>query len=223
MRKLKLEHWCEFIDSNLHVGIKTDGAGLYEFSFAELFDSIEITNQTKAIDLINQISNEVYVYHWITTAKGRLNMEFSYDGLYSVYNSIVKSYEDLPDLNKSLLGDALDLIGVYYYEKQQSLSNRVVERKSKKRTAKKGYVYLIKSKYGYKIGRAKKIKNRSKQFEVMLPFNWQFVAYGIFDDYVLKEKELHHQFDRQRINGEWFDLNQEQVESLKQILTNSNC
>ena len=47
------------------------------------------------------------------------------------------------------------------------------EKRSKEFQGKKtdvGFIYLIKSKYGYKIGKSKKIQDRLSLFNVKLPF-----------------------------------------------------
>ena len=40
-----------------------------------------------------------------------------------------------------------------------------------------GFVYIIKSKLGYKIGHSKEIHHRNKIFNVKLPFQWEFTSF----------------------------------------------
>lgn len=88
----------------------------------------------------------------------------------------------------------------------------------RKRTPRKGYVYLLKSPTGlYKIGRAADPNNRLKTFNVKLPFEVAFECLIRTGDMVTLESELHHYFADKRQNGEWFALTHEDVEYLKSL------
>lgn len=78
-----------------------------------------------------------------------------------------------------------------------------------------GYVYLIWSQYGYKIGKAVNVKSRTKLFEVKLPFPIRVEHYARFGDYTRAEKSLHLHFHEKRQEGEWFDLNSDDVSFIK--------
>lgn len=69
-----------------------------------------------------------------------------------------------------------------------------------------GYVYVIKSPYGYKIGKTKHMKQRSQLFSVKLPFAIEIVSFGWFDDYSAAESSYHRTYAQQRMEGEWSDL-----------------
>ena len=78
-----------------------------------------------------------------------------------------------------------------------------------------GYVYLIRSEHGYKIGKTTSVKSRVKLFGVKLPFDIELEHYAYFDDHHSAERELHERFSNKRIQGEWFDLNPIDVELIK--------
>ena len=80
-----------------------------------------------------------------------------------------------------------------------------------------GYVYLIWSQYGYKIGKAVNVQTRTKLFNVKLPFPIRVEHYAKFDDYSQAERSLHVHFDAKRLEGEWFDLNEEDVALIKTL------
>lgn len=82
-----------------------------------------------------------------------------------------------------------------------------------------GYVYLIRSPYGYKIGKTKRMKERSQLFSVKLPFNIEIIHYAWHEDYSRAETTLHQRYQRKRMNGEWFSLNQAEVEEIKKFRT----
>jgi hypothetical protein len=71
-----------------------------------------------------------------------------------------------------------------------------------------GYVYVIKSQYGYKIGKTKRMKDRAQLFSVKLPFPIEVIHYAWFDDYSAAELHFHQMFKVKRMEGEWFRLSE---------------
>ena len=80
-----------------------------------------------------------------------------------------------------------------------------------------GFVYLIWSQYGYKIGKAVSVKSRTKLFEVKLPFPIRVENYAKFSDYTQAERSLHLYFQDKRMEGEWFSLTDEDVAFIKTL------
>lgn len=80
-----------------------------------------------------------------------------------------------------------------------------------------GFVYLIWSQYGYKIGKAVNVKNRTKLFEVKLPFPIRVEHYAKFRDYTRAERSLHLHFQDKRLEGEWFSLTDDDVAFIKTL------
>lgn len=81
-----------------------------------------------------------------------------------------------------------------------------------------GYVYLIRSASGhYKIGRTKDPKNRMKTFGIQLPFEVEYLCLIETVDMKALEMSLHEQFASKRVNGEWFALDAEDVEYIKDM------
>ena len=95
------------------------------------------------------------------------------------------------------------------------------ERRAKEASAKKkanysGYVYLLKSEVGHwKIGRAKDPVARIKTFTVKLPFRVEYETLIKTDDMQKLERELHERFADKRLDGEWFDLDADDVEYIR--------
>jgi hypothetical protein len=77
-----------------------------------------------------------------------------------------------------------------------------------------GYVYLIKSPYGYKIGKTKNMKQRSQLFSVKLPFQIEILRYGWFADYSATELRYHRTYAHKRLEGEWFNLNESDISAI---------
>jgi len=78
-----------------------------------------------------------------------------------------------------------------------------------------GFVYLIESEYGYKIGRTKNVRSRTQLFGVKLPFPIRLVHIIETTDYVALERDMHHYFKDKRLEGEWFDLTAPEVQAIK--------
>jgi len=79
-----------------------------------------------------------------------------------------------------------------------------------------GYVYLIESPHGYKIGKTVNIKQRTRLFEVKLPFPIELLNYAWFENYSKAERDFHIKYAEKRTEGEWFDLNSEDIDFIKQ-------
>ncbi|MGV8864545.1 MAG: GIY-YIG nuclease family protein [Pseudomonas sp.] len=78
-----------------------------------------------------------------------------------------------------------------------------------------GFVYVIRSDYGFKIGKTVNMKNRTRLFEVKLPFAISVEHYAWFDDYSHAERSFHMQYHAKRLEGEWFDLNPADIAHIK--------
>lgn len=69
-----------------------------------------------------------------------------------------------------------------------------------------GYVYVIRSPHGFKIGKTVNMKSRTRLFEVKLPFPITVEHYAWFENYSDAERSLHDMFRTKRLEGEWFNL-----------------
>ncbi|MBO1273521.1 GIY-YIG nuclease family protein [Shewanella sp. 4t3-1-2LB] len=78
-----------------------------------------------------------------------------------------------------------------------------------------GFVYLIHSQYGYKIGKTVNIKSRTQLFAVKLPFPIELIHYAWFEDYSFAERTLHLKFASKRLEGEWFNLDDNDIAFIK--------
>lgn len=78
-----------------------------------------------------------------------------------------------------------------------------------------GYVYLVWSPHGYKIGKSINVKQRTRLFSVKLPFDVRVEHYAKFSDHTQAESTLHRHFHAQRLEGEWFDLGPSDIALIK--------
>ena len=80
-----------------------------------------------------------------------------------------------------------------------------------------GFLYVIKSDFGYKIGYSKIIENRNQVFSVKLPFDYEYHKIYQLERYKDMEKMLHELFQRNHINGEWFNLEANDFKMIEQL------
>lgn len=78
-----------------------------------------------------------------------------------------------------------------------------------------GVVYVLKSALGYKVGRTKNVPARMRAFGVLLPIVYTIPLCAWFDDCHEAEKRYHNRFAEKRINGEWFDLTEQDIEHIR--------
>lgn len=105
-------------------------------------------------------------------------------------------------------------------EKRSKEQKQITGSKPNGNGFKKGYVYLISSPDGhFKIGRTKDVPNRSNTLGVQLPFPIEVIHSIPVTDMVWAERHLHERFQEKRANGEWFKLEEADVEWIKCLTT----
>ncbi|MCW5640959.1 MAG: GIY-YIG nuclease family protein [Rhodoferax sp.] len=80
---------------------------------------------------------------------------------------------------------------------------------------KAGVVYVLKSAYGYKVGRTRNVPARMRAFGVHLPIIYTIPLCAWFDDCHEAETRYHQIFASKRINGEWFDLTEQDLHQIR--------
>jgi len=78
-----------------------------------------------------------------------------------------------------------------------------------------GFVYVYRQGIYYKIGRTKNIASRQKKYVTENPNGFQVVFEFPVDDYIQIESDLHQFFEHKRHRGEWFLLNDGDLEIIK--------
>lgn len=82
----------------------------------------------------------------------------------------------------------------------------------------KGFVYLLRADNGiYKIGCTKRPDARIKQLGIQLPYELEVICLLPAQDMRLLESKLHERFNERRVNGEWFQLTESDIEEIKQM------
>lgn len=80
---------------------------------------------------------------------------------------------------------------------------------------KAGVVYVLKSAMGCKVGRTNSVPNRMRAFGVKLPFIYTIPLCAWFDDCHAAEKRYHALFADKHINGEWFNLTDQDIQQIR--------
>lgn len=121
---------------------------------------------------------------------------------------------------RSLYGDDDFRETIRGFERELKARDRQRRRDARANT-KSGDVYLIEAYLGedryHKIGWAKKATNRINVFEVKLPFDFDFLHAFPADDARQAESALHDKYSHCRVNGEWFDLSDQDVATLRRV------
>ncbi len=78
-----------------------------------------------------------------------------------------------------------------------------------------GVVYLLKSAYGYKVGRTGSVPSRMRAFGVQLPFAYTIPLCIWYEDCHAAERRFHAAYADKRINGEWFDLAEADIDAMR--------
>lgn len=82
-----------------------------------------------------------------------------------------------------------------------------------------GFIYVIGCAEGYyKIGRCRYINQRVKQLRIQLPFKIELVHMLFVSFPAYEERCIHEFFRERRVNGEWFRLDEKDLEYIAKVL-----
>ena len=81
------------------------------------------------------------------------------------------------------------------------------------------FIYIVKSGDFYKIGYASSLSGRLHNFEGANPNGIELIWAAVFTEYKKLEKMIHERFNEKRVKGEWFKLNEEDIELIKKLDT----
>lgn len=88
-----------------------------------------------------------------------------------------------------------------------------------KRTPAPGYVYLLEAENNiYKIGRSRDLKTRVLTIQMHSPVKVILLHRFQSKNSIIAEETLHKKYAAKRKHGEWFDLNDREVNEIKAIL-----
>ena len=135
---------------------------------------------------------------------------------YKDIEAIIKGLQNFLEVTSQ---ETIDNFNKSKKERQRKLNHEhYKERFDKQEKEKvKGFVYLLKieGKNQYKIGVTKNLNKRLKQISPKMPFELKIEHKIKHNDIYGMEDELHNKFDDKRIKGEWFKLNDNDVNYIK--------
>ncbi len=159
---------------------------------------------------------------WVNTSKGQ---DFWKRGHFAFAPSKIKDYGlhelfrdhfeymELRDSTRTA-----DVLGVGRVNRRRLLKERlepmevIGEQSSAPRA---GVVYVLKSAYGYKVGRTRNLPKRMRPYSILLPIFYTIPLCVWFDDCERAERRYHAMFRERHINGEWFELSEADIEQIR--------
>lgn len=153
------------------------------------------------------------------------NFDFSYrDYLneYCVQNAQTgfEEFDYCPDCGEKLNFEEIkERINKAIYRALCDLPKRKEKNKTKTKIQTDGYVYLVKLDKHYKIGISVSPESRLQEF-TLLPYPLEDICIEKVVNYKQVEKELHSFYADKRVRGEWFSLDDKDIDYIKQYLKN---
>ncbi len=138
------------------------------------------------------------------------------------YDAEAWAYSDDEELfNKT---GSLDIEPIGFFELFKNLKNTSPIFNEDKASDKEGIktecqnVYLMITSYGVKIGKSKAPVTRAKTIGTKLPFKIKEMRTYPVEDMSKTELFLHREYEDYRLNGEWFNLSDRQLEEIGEYL-----
>ena len=135
-------------------------------------------------------------------------------------NGFIIESEDLIEIGKNLISFAKkhkeDIIA--HNEKARKNLYGFYEKLKKEPKKRSGHIYIMECGGKYKIGLSKNVERRKKQLDHR-PFPVEIIYKSPeLENVIDYERELHEVFDDKRISGEWFDLDEKDIDIIKNHL-----
>jgi hypothetical protein len=181
-----------------------------------------VTSRTAAVDWL-ETNSEI----WVDTAAGRgywsakpgfrfaANKVAGY-GLHQLFADVFPDLtprENLPNGAQSVSTDHCGTARTSSIPRERLEPVEVIGEPSD--STRGGWVYLLKSAYGFKVGRTRNIPNRMRSFGVKLPIIYTIPMCVWFEDHIEAEAAYHRLFADKHINGEWFKLEEQDIEKIR--------
>lgn len=154
---------------------------------------------------------------WKDLESRELNVRFLGDGIgrYPTHQEIALIESVLQEL-KTLSDEEINDLNLEAYKRHTMLISS--GEKSQERKAVPGFVYIIKSKKYYKIGRSIDSKKRFKSYLTENPNKVSLIMEINVGDSLGCEKFLHEIFKEKRHSREWFLLNKSDLKNIPHLI-----
>lgn len=153
--------------------------------------------------------------------KAELQLKHRNDKSFPTTHTLLRHLGSKPETAKAILFYCREHVGfedVVPICEAVSKDAESVEQKDEsgpKEVVKLGFVYLFKSGKFYKIGRSNSSGRREYELSIQLPHKLTKVHEIKTDDPIGIEAYWHKRFELKHKNGEWFDLNLEDIQAFK--------
>ncbi len=142
-----------------------------------------------------------------------INREYITKFIKDWFKDIKISKEDIKkhiDISLALYNEGKD------YSRGITISKVFLSMEKKDNSEKrKEYVYLLHSKHGTKIGRSYNPEIRSRLIGTEVPFKIDKTEIFNVKNMSETERYLHKEYSEYRLNGEWFDLSENKINSIR--------
>ncbi len=137
-------------------------------------------------------------------------------GLVFLFVAIIALHIEHQQMSKKI-SDQLWRQAVRKVNAENSLPAKRIDARPKRRTD--GYVYLLKCENDlYKIGHTNNPQSRVQTFKVELPFDVEYTHIIECHDRFAIERYFHEYFADKRIRGEWFNLDETDIEYFRAFI-----
>jgi Meiotically up-regulated gene 113 len=153
-------------------------------------------------------------------AYGTFAPEFFIDVNSPVITTLIENQDQrLFELLMDLHREAQHLLEAQLRKNEQERIEDELTRETKVvlRPNRPGYVYLVQADRYFKIGRSKQPNVRFGQIGLQLPFPFEVLHVIPVNDMHIAEKQLHTKYAHQHLNGEWFELSQNEVAEIMSL------
>lgn len=154
-----------------------------------------------------------------------LTLRFHLEGEHNLLIPADTTDQVLSKLEIAELIDELEAVCYTYsnedLEEANSILNEERRQPSEVRKSKPkrlpGFIYLIHAvgSNRYKIGRTARIESRLARLKAQAPYPMELIHHFWTDDSTGMEATLHTKFQSKRVHGEWFELSDEDIETIK--------
>ncbi len=124
-------------------------------------------------------------------------------------------FVDKEDFFKNFIGlSVFDLFNLVKTETSGTSASKKSKKEIQPEIKDKQCVYLLLTSYGTKIGKSRSPINRAKTIGVKLPFKIKETRIFPVEDMNKTELFLHNEYADYKLNGEWFNLCERQLEEI---------
>ncbi len=187
---------------------------------------LEVGILTKDGSIINPSFSDEYIYAVKNASIGNVGNFYYYiaskskDAENELITELGNKMINYANKNKNILREHNKKRKIEFEEELKGFSSNNYKNNIKKEKDYKGYIYFFKCGDKYKIGYSKDVDKRIKQLDYR-PYKIEFITKSILlEKAYLIEQDLHNKYKNNKVIGEWYDFNENQVKEIKKYINN---